>query len=88
VFELSPAGGSWTFSLPASLVGTITNDYYPGPFNALAIDAAGSLYGAAFANGDYRDGSVFKLTPSNGNWTYTSLHDFTNGDDGQAQWAA
>ena len=24
----------------------------------------------------------FKLAHSNGNWTYTSLHDFTNGNDG------
>ena len=82
VFELSPSGGGWSFSLLASLVGTITNDYYPGPFNALAMDGAGSLYGAAFANGAHQDGSVFKLTPSNGSWTYTSLHDFTGGDDG------
>jgi uncharacterized repeat protein (TIGR03803 family) len=25
---------------------------------------------------------VFKLTQSNGSWTYTSLHDFTGGGDG------
>ncbi len=25
---------------------------------------------------------MFKLTPSLGSWTYTSLHDFTGGDDG------
>jgi len=46
------------------------------------MDGAGSLYGTAFANGADRDGSVFKLTPSNGSWTYTSLHDFTGGGDG------
>ena len=28
-------------------------------------------------------GAVFKLTPNNGGWTYTSLHDFTSGDDGR-----
>lgn len=27
-------------------------------------------------------GSIFKLTPANGGWTYTSLHDFTGGSDG------
>ncbi|MGA2371372.1 MAG: choice-of-anchor tandem repeat GloVer-containing protein [Candidatus Korobacteraceae bacterium] len=27
-------------------------------------------------------GAVFKLTPSNGGWTYTSLYDFTGGSDG------
>lgn len=30
----------------------------------------------------FQKGSVFKLTPSNGSWTYTSLHDFTGGTDG------
>ena len=82
VFKLSLSGGSWTFSLLYSLVGAITNDYYPGPLNALAMDATGNLYGSAFLDGAYGDGSIFKLTPSNGTWTYTSLHDFTNGDDG------
>jgi hypothetical protein len=27
-------------------------------------------------------GTVFKLTPSNGSWIYTSLHDFSGGSDG------
>lgn len=25
---------------------------------------------------------MFKLTPSNGGWIYTDLHDFTGGSDG------
>jgi uncharacterized repeat protein (TIGR03803 family) len=47
------------------------------------MDAAGNLYGTT-TNGDgaYGYGSVFKLTPSSGGWTYTSLHDFTGGSDG------
>ena len=28
-------------------------------------------------------GSVLKLTPSAGSWTYSSLHDFTGGSDGK-----
>ncbi|MGC2112196.1 MAG: choice-of-anchor tandem repeat GloVer-containing protein, partial [Candidatus Korobacteraceae bacterium] len=32
--------------------------------------------------GAYGHGSVFKLTPGEGGWTYTSLHDFTGGQDG------
>ena len=27
-------------------------------------------------------GSVFKLTPSGGDWIFTDLHDFTGGRDG------
>jgi uncharacterized repeat protein (TIGR03803 family) len=29
-----------------------------------------------------KGGSIFKLTPAAGGWTYTSLHDFTGGSDG------
>jgi uncharacterized repeat protein (TIGR03803 family) len=46
------------------------------------MDAAGNLYGTTLADGANGYGAVFKLTPSNGIWTYTSLHDFTNGIDG------
>jgi hypothetical protein len=41
------------------------------------------LYGTTVLVGAYRQGNVFKLTPSNGGWTYTSLHDFTGGDGRQ-----
>jgi uncharacterized repeat protein (TIGR03803 family) len=48
------------------------------------MDAAGNLYGTVV--GGIRTtspyGLVFKLTPSNGDWTYTDLHDFTGGSDG------
>ena len=47
-----------------------------------AVDASGNLYGTTFADGQYGRGSVFKLTPSLGGWSYTSLHDFTGGSDG------
>jgi uncharacterized repeat protein (TIGR03803 family) len=64
------------------LVGQTNQNFYPGVFNPLAMDAEGSLYGAAVLDGAHGNGSVFKLTPSNGNWIYTSLHDFTGGADG------
>ena len=34
------------------------------------------------SDGAYGYGSVFKLTPQYGGWTYTDLHDFTGGTDG------
>ena len=46
------------------------------------MDNAGALYGTALSDGANGYGSVFKLTPSNGGWTFTSLHDFTGGSDG------
>jgi uncharacterized repeat protein (TIGR03803 family) len=76
VFELSPSGGGWNFSVLYSFTGQ------NGPLNTLAMDAAGNLYGATYADGAFGHGTVFKLTNNNGSWSYTDLHDFTNGSDG------
>ena len=46
------------------------------------MDEGGGLYATSGGDGMYGQGSVFKLTPTNGGWTYTSLHDFTGGSDG------
>ncbi len=78
VWKLSPSGDSWTFSVLYAFTGT----YDQGPFGGLVIDAGGNLYGATYAEGRYGAGTVFKLSPSNGGWTYTSLYDFTGGSDG------
>jgi len=75
-FELTPSGGSWSISLLYSF--TSNN----GPYASLLIDAAGDLYGTTVGDGLYQEGSVFKLTPSSGGYSYTSLHDFTGGNDG------
>jgi uncharacterized repeat protein (TIGR03803 family) len=79
VFELTSANGGWTLNTLYNLTGS------PGcgPQDKLVMDAAGNLYGTTYCDGAYELGSVFKLTPSNGAWTYTSLHDFTGGSDGK-----
>ena len=48
----------------------------------LTTDAAGNLYGTTLGDGAHAAGTVFKLAPSGGSWTYTALHDFTGGSDG------
>ncbi len=73
VTEVGPGG----FSLLASFSGNGGQR-----FGNLIMDHAGNLYGLTHEDGQYLYGSVFKLTPSNGGWTYTSLHDFTGGSDG------
>jgi uncharacterized repeat protein (TIGR03803 family) len=78
VFELLPAGGSWTYSVLYSFTGPASCASYGN----LAMDAAGNLYGTRICGGAYGLGSVLKLTPSNSGWTYTDLHDFTGGGDG------
>lgn len=81
VFELSPLGGNWIFALLYSLQGQ-GYDPPPGPPASLVMDKAGNLYGTTLNDGEYQNGSVFKLTPTGGGWSYTNLHDFTGGGDG------
>ena len=81
VYELSPSGNYWLFSSLYSFARGGA-DYPEGPLGALIMDSAGNLYGASGTDGVYGYGAVFKLTPSNGGWTYTSLYDFTGGSDG------
>ncbi len=82
VFELSPSGGTWTYKLLYSFTGPDNDRLVVGPVGNLVLDGAGNLYGTTISDGASGHGAVFKLTPSNGSWTYTSLHDFTGGSDG------
>ena len=77
IYQLMPNGGSWTETVLYSFTGN-----YEGPQYGLAIDAAGNLYGTTFQGGLDQLGNVFRLSPSNGQWVYTDLYDFTGGDDG------
>jgi uncharacterized repeat protein (TIGR03803 family) len=82
VFELTPANGSWTFSVLYSLIAP-PGGFQCGPWGTLVMDGEGNLYGTERCNGANNLGTVFKLTPSGGGWTYTPLHDFTGGNDGK-----
>jgi len=79
---LSPSNGE-LFSVLYSF--TFAGGYQfpgPGPWASLFRDSAGNLYGTTTSDGVYGYGNVFKLTPGDAGWTYTSLHDFTGGSDG------
>ena len=79
VFELIPSGGGWTYKLLYSLTGGAKC----GPWGTLAMDGAGNLYGTTVCDGANNDGNVFELKPAGGSWTYSSLYDFTGGNDGR-----
>ncbi len=82
VFRLSPSGGGWSYSLLYSITGPAGDQC--GPAWTLVMDGGGDLYGTTQCDGANNLGNVFKLTPSGGSWTYTSLHDFTGGgNDGE-----
>jgi uncharacterized repeat protein (TIGR03803 family) len=80
VFELTPSGGGWAFRA----LHDFTNSRMPfaGPWAALTRDSRGNLYGTTVWAGKYGQGSIFELTPSGSGWTFTTLHDFTSGEDG------
>ena len=82
IFKLTNSGGNWSYNNLYGLTGPGGPRLVVGPFGNLVMDAAGTLYGTTLSDGAHGFGAVFKLTPSNGSWTYTSLHDFTNGSDG------
>ena len=79
VYELTPSGGSWVFSVLYSFPGKVGSC---GPMNGVIMDAAGNLYGTTERTGAFQNGVVFKLTPTASGWTYSTLHDFTGGSDG------
>ncbi len=73
VYELTPQGSSWTFTLLYGFDGICG----AGPYDSLTLDPAGSLYGTTNGGGGNGAGMVFKLTQSDGAWTLTDLHDFS-----------
>lgn len=79
VYQLSPSAGGWTLTILYSFSNVMDTG---GSAASLTMDASGALYGTTSGDGAYGFGNVFKLTPSNGGWIYTSLHDFTGGSGG------
>jgi len=82
------AGGGTIFmlakgTLKFSVLYSVPGWGISGSFRDLLLDDAGNLYGTTHCDGDDNAGTVFKLAPSGGNWTYTLLYTFTGGTDGQ-----
>ena len=80
VYELSPTQGGWNFVTIYAFPGSFSSG---GPTDTLTMDGNGNLYGTAFKDGAWGEGSVFKLARTSGGWTYTDLHDFMPGNYGQ-----
>jgi uncharacterized repeat protein (TIGR03803 family) len=80
VFELSPSGNNWNYRTICDLA--TAGEGGEGPWDNVLMDEAGNLYGTTHGDGAYGQGSVFKLTPMNGEWVFTSLHDFNSSSDG------
>jgi len=84
VFKLTPpplGGNAWTTTVLYYFKGGSDGDQ---PVGGLTMDSSGALYGATIEGGDSNRGTIFKLTPAEGQtfWTETQLFIFTGGDDG------
>jgi uncharacterized repeat protein (TIGR03803 family) len=80
VFELSPSGSGWTFTLLHSFVGLDGL----APWTGLTPDSAGNLYGTTTGGGSGGAGTVFELSSVNGNWTFSTLYALANsGTEGE-----
>lgn len=74
VFQLTQSGSSWTEN--------ILYNFQMGsdggvPYAGLTFDGSGNLYGAATDGGDGGSnggGTIFKLSPGKGSWTFTLLY--------------
>jgi uncharacterized repeat protein (TIGR03803 family) len=85
VFRLTPTShGPWKKS---TLYEFKSDQRGRQPYDSVALDPAGNLYGATSRNGDPTCdcGTVFKLTPrASGEWHETNLHTFEGTGDGAA----
>ena len=79
IFELSPAGSGFTFSVLASVPGSGVS----GTFRNVLVQPNGLIYATTHCDGASSAGSIYKLTKSASAWTYTVLYNFTGGSDGQ-----
>jgi uncharacterized repeat protein (TIGR03803 family) len=79
VFKLTPISGGWSVTSIFSFTG---GDNGCQPTGGVVFDRLGNLYGTATLCGADDVGTVFKLTPTVGQWTMTVLHTFTGAVDG------
>jgi uncharacterized repeat protein (TIGR03803 family) len=78
VFELTPSGSAWNFSVLYALAGWGIS----GTFRSVLLDASGNIYATTHCDGDSDAGTVYELVRSGSTWTYNQLYAFTGGTDG------
>lgn len=89
VYELTPAGHTWTETIIYKFVGEKDGSH---PAGDVFLDSSGDLYMTTSSGGyhgcDHGCGSVLKLTPgSGGQWTGSAIYSFPFHDDGGFSYA-
>ena len=79
VFGLTRSSNGWTESVLYNFTGGSDGG---SPYNGVAFDSAGNLYGTTSEGGSNGYGTVYELSPSGSGWTETTLYSFTDNADG------
>jgi len=71
IFQLTPSGSSWTETILHNFQDA---DDGAVPYGGLIADKSGNFYGSATEGGTGGGGTIYKLTPESGDWTFTVLY--------------
>jgi uncharacterized repeat protein (TIGR03803 family) len=81
VYKLTNSGGSWTQTVIHAFTG---GDDGSGPGARVTVDSDGNVYGMTPTGGTYGVGTIYKIHPQGGSWTFQVIHAFTGGADGSS----
>jgi uncharacterized repeat protein (TIGR03803 family) len=81
VYKLTNSGGAWTQTVVHAFTG---GEDGSGPGARVTVDGSGNLYGMTPTGGTYGLGTVYKIHPHSGTWTFQVIHAFTGGVDGSS----
>ncbi|HXC44465.1 MAG TPA: choice-of-anchor tandem repeat GloVer-containing protein [Candidatus Dormibacteraeota bacterium] len=73
VFELTRSASGWSEAIIYNFSGGNDGAF---PYAGVVFDSAGNLYGTTYVGGTYGEGTVFRLTLSNSQWTEAVLYAF------------
>ena len=95
---VGPSGGVFNLQPPQHFTPNLlapwreTTLYSPLPasqtYSGVVFDLAGNIYGTTLYGGSLGAGTVYEVSPSNGGWTGTVIHNFGNGTDGDFPYAS
>jgi uncharacterized repeat protein (TIGR03803 family) len=85
VFKLTPTDNGWTTTTLYRFTGGGARGKDDGayPIGRLAMDRSGALYGATTSGGKDGMGTLFKLSPTDGDWKLEIIYTFHQPDQGQ-----
>src|SRR5215510_8572712 len=79
VYKLTKSNGTWNQTVIYAFTG---GDDGSGPGARVTVDRSGDVYGMTPTGGTYGVGTIYKLHPDAGSYTFQVIHTFTGGNDG------